>query len=551
MKKTIALFLAVLTLMGAFTVMAASAATSKVILVDNKYKEGEGFKKTEVVYEPKVGTLVTYTCSVSCPNLIEDGQFLLLYDNKILKVSEVSVPNIPEAVFNPDFKTPEYASTYLNDKVKMNFSRYKGVDFKEEKVLFTIKFSVIAEGEGKIELLTDPDEKIPFESNVSEGMVISDTNDKDVIRITTINQKLELSEEPSTEPETTASASVEPTATEGSTSASQNTEATEATTNAQTSSETAAPTESGATEASSQSDATASTASTDPSDTSATTPSETTVTDPSATDNTNPSDTSATNPSDTSATEPSETGATEPSETGAQATDSTTAPATEATTSATEPTDKPSATVSYDDRPSVKGAVSYFKNLKNDKDPAGTVFGNLRANSKKVSTKAIKLTWNKVSGAKSYIIMGGKCGKSYKKLKTLSKLTYTQKKLKKGTYYKFIVMAADSNNKVIDVSKVIHVTTKGGKYGNYKSVKFTNAKSSITIKKGKSFTLKAKAVKTDKKVKNHRKICFESSNTGVAKINSKGKITAKGKGTAKIFAYAQNGVYKVIKVKVK
>ena len=73
------------------------------------------------------------------------------------------------------------------------------------------------------------------------------------------------------------------------------------------------------------------------------------------------------------------------------------------------------------------------------------------------------------------------------------------------------------------------------------------------IKKGKAITIKAKAtpVSNKLKVKRHRKISFESSNPKVAKVSTKGRITAKSKGTCYIYAYAQNGVMKRIKIKVK
>jgi hypothetical protein len=129
--------------------------------------------------------------------------------------------------------------------------------------------------------------------------------------------------------------------------------------------------------------------------------------------------------------------------------------------------------------------------------------------------------------------MGNKCGKSYKKITTTTKLSFTQKKLKKGTYYKYMILAVNAKNKVIAVSKTLHVATKGGKVGNYKSVKITNAKSTLTLKKGKKMKLKAKAMKADKKVRNHRKIKFESSKPSVVKITAGGKLTAKkaDKGT--------------------
>jgi len=54
-----------------------------------------------------------------------------------------------------------------------------------------------------------------------------------------------------------------------------------------------------------------------------------------------------------------------------------------------------------------------------------------------------------------------------------------------------------------------------------------------------------------KKLKEHTAVLrYESSNTEVATVNSKGKITAKGKGSCYVYVYAQNGVYKRIKVTV-
>ena len=264
-------------------------------------------------------------------------------------------------------------------------------------------------------------------------------------------------------------------------------------------------------------------------------------------------------------TQPTEATTAEPSTEATTAEPTTEAPTTqpETTTPATQaPTQAPTKAPAtqpttakkidnLDGNPNSDSAVDYVKNLKNDKDPKGSTFGLLRANSKKVTKNSIKITWKKLKGAKKYIIMGNKCGKSYKKITTTTKLSFTQKKLRKGTYYKYMILAVNAKNKVIAVSKTLHVATKGGKIGNYKSVKITNAKSTLTLKKGKKMKLKAKAIKADKKVRNHRKIKFESSKPSVVKITAGGKLTAKKKGTAIIYAYAQNGVFKKIKVKVK
>ena len=104
----------------------------------------------------------------------------------------------------------------------------------------------------------------------------------------------------------------------------------------------------------------------------------------------------------------------------------------------------------------------------------------------------------------------------------------------------------NGQGKVIAASKTLHIATKGGKYGNVSKV---TAKKPKTLKAGKKFKLKAKQIGS--KVKKHRKICYESTNPSVATVSSSGTVKAKGKGTCYVYAYAQNGMYKKIKIKVK
>lgn len=232
----------------------------------------------------------------------------------------------------------------------------------------------------------------------------------------------------------------------------------------------------------------------------------------------------------------------------------TTAPTPKPTTNPTKPTTapvKPSNNVGKGTK--VAAAEKFVLALKNDKDPKGSAFNGLKAQVKKSGVKknSLKVSWSKVKNAKGYIVFGNKCGSKYKKLKTVKGTSFTQKKLKKGTYYKYLIMAYDKNNKIISTSKTIHVATKGGTVGNYKKVKLN--KTSRTIKKGKTFKLKATCVKQSKKltVKNHRKVKYESTNTKIATVTSGGKIKAKKKGKCYVYAYAQNGVYKRIKITVK
>ena len=193
---------------------------------------------------------------------------------------------------------------------------------------------------------------------------------------------------------------------------------------------------------------------------------------------------------------------------------------------------------------------------------AGAEYGKLQAKASKVTKNSIKLTWNKVEGADGYVIYGNKCSKNnkYVKIKELpaAKKSFTQKKLKKGTYYKYLVVAVKKNAEgkqiVASTSKTIHAATKGGKVGNAKTIKIKNvSKNKKTIKLGKKFTLKTKQVAEKKslKIKNHRKLSFESSDTSIATVSSKGKIKAVGKGKCYIYVYAQNGVSSKVKITVK
>ena len=78
---------------------------------------------------------------------------------------------------------------------------------------------------------------------------------------------------------------------------------------------------------------------------------------------------------------------------------------------------------------------------KTDKDPKGSNYGLLQAKGVAKSKTSIKVSWKKVSGAKKYIVYGNLCGKgkSYKKIKTVTGTSFTQKGLKKGKYYKYVV----------------------------------------------------------------------------------------------------------------
>lgn len=177
------------------------------------------------------------------------------------------------------------------------------------------------------------------------------------------------------------------------------------------------------------------------------------------------------------------------------------------------------------------------------------------------STKTTNvLKWTKQTGADGYVIYGNHCNTGEKKYKMVQRVvikdgsttTWVDKNLDGGTYYKYYIKAYKLVNgkKVwLAKSKVVHSTTTGGKYGNAKTVKVNQTVLSLT--KGKTFAIKAEQVIKDKPIDEHQDIKYESSNTKVASVTGKGVIKAKKKGTCYIYVYAQNGMYRRIKVTVK
>ena len=213
---------------------------------------------------------------------------------------------------------------------------------------------------------------------------------------------------------------------------------------------------------------------------------------------------------------------------------------------------------------SLKKAEKALKKVTGYKDPKTAKFGLLQAKAKKVGKNYVTLGWTKVKGAEYYVIYGNKCSKKNKYLKlTTAKASAKSKKikkiagkkLKKGTYYKFIIaaVAKDSKgvDKVIACSTSVHFITKGNaKYGDFTKVRL-KSKKSVTIKVGKTHKIKATQVKPKNlKVQQHRKLSYESNNKAVATVSRKGKVKGISKGKAIIYVYAQNGIFAKVNVTV-
>ena len=182
------------------------------------------------------------------------------------------------------------------------------------------------------------------------------------------------------------------------------------------------------------------------------------------------------------------------------------------------------------------------------KEQKGASYYPLCARQKKVAKKSITITWKKVKGATSYTVYGCRCGQNQlNKLKTVYGTTYTQTKLKAGTFYKYYV-EANRDGTVIAKSVKVHAATKGKRRGNPSSVKIN--KKSVKLKVGKSWKIKATVKKTGK-VSRHRSLSYESTNPKVATVSKKGKVKAVAAGTCSIYVYEQNGIYKKVKITVK
>lgn len=195
--------------------------------------------------------------------------------------------------------------------------------------------------------------------------------------------------------------------------------------------------------------------------------------------------------------------------------------------------------------------------------PAAKVSGTLLAKMTAKGKSSLVLTWSKVKGAEGYDIFFNKCGKQApKKVKTIrgnKTFKWTKKSLKTKKAYKAVVKAYVMKNgkkKYVRTSPMVHAYTSGGtsKYTNAKGV--TVKKTSVSLKAGKIYKVKASVTKLQKGKKlmptgHAPKLRYVSSNKKVATVSKSGKVTAKNKGSCKVYVIAVNGASKAVKVTVK
>ena len=175
------------------------------------------------------------------------------------------------------------------------------------------------------------------------------------------------------------------------------------------------------------------------------------------------------------------------------------------------------------------------------------------------SNKKITLSWLKYKWADGYEVYWSYCDgtQGFKKLGTFknSTLSATHKKLNNKKEYKYYVAAYKMvNGKKIYIarSNALHVAMKNAKKTNAKSI--TVNKTKVTLREGKTFKLKCKVKKAGsrKKLLLHTdKFRYHTSDSSIATVSKSGKIKALKKGTCTIYIFANNGVYKSVKVTVK
>ena len=182
---------------------------------------------------------------------------------------------------------------------------------------------------------------------------------------------------------------------------------------------------------------------------------------------------------------------------------------------------------------------------------------------------SVKFTWGREKEADEYGVFLQYCGPSFTKkptaiVKAGTKKTLTKslkkvgtKKLPKAPIKGYVVAYKYAGNQKIIIAQTPaghSVQSSYKKRTNPKTIKVN--KSSITLNKGKKFSIVTSVTKQDNSKKFLSKdhceaLRYVSSNSKIVKVSSNGVITAKKKGTAYVYVLTIDGMNKKIKVKVK
>ena len=151
---------------------------------------------------------------------------------------------------------------------------------------------------------------------------------------------------------------------------------------------------------------------------------------------------------------------------------------------------------------------------------------------------SVKISWGKVNGAEKYRVYV-KNGKSWTRIADTTSTTFTDNNVNAEKTYTYTVRCINSSATKFTSGYDSKGTTVTAPVKP--SVKLD--RTSLTLTKGKTYTLNATVTGTNKTVS------WSSSNASVASVDKNGKVTAKTKGTATITAKA-NGVSASCKVTV-
>lgn len=161
MKKTIAIILSVVLVMGLISVAAVSAADENV----------SRFTVGDTNYIAPADTKITYRIDMTTPEKIENGQFIIYYPGSALTVESVSFDTELLGTPTVNYKT----ANVLGKEIDFNFSdATNGYDFTTKHTLVTVEFKATGTGEGKVYLGKGVDE------DGTDLMVICNMNDKDI-----------------------------------------------------------------------------------------------------------------------------------------------------------------------------------------------------------------------------------------------------------------------------------------------------------------------------------------------------------------------------------
>jgi uncharacterized protein YjdB len=108
----------------------------------------------------------------------------------------------------------------------------------------------------------------------------------------------------------------------------------------------------------------------------------------------------------------------------------------------------------------------------------------------------------------------------------------------------------------VKTSPTVHAYTSGYTKNFTNPKKVTVKQSSVSLKVGKTYQIKASVKKLKKNRKlmpsgHEPKLRYLSSNGRIAAVSRSGQITAKAKGTCKIYVIAVNGERKAVTITVR